>query len=109
MKDLKTHLLDSGQDLSQIDAAVVLGSGLGSFTDGLEILQTIAYSEIRGFPGVTVKGHSGEMILGKTARGRRVLAARGRFHYYEGYDMDEILTLVRNFADLGIRRLIVTR
>jgi len=108
MPDLRTHLTEAGHDPAGIVAAVILGSGLGSFTEGLEILQTIAYRDISGFPDVTVKGHSGEMILGRSPGGQTVLAAKGRFHYYEGHDMEAILTLVRHFHLLGVTRLIVT-
>ncbi len=102
-----THPLLQQIQKNPPDAAVILGSGLGSFTEHVEIQFTIPYSEIEGFPAVTVAGHHGELVAG-TLRGKTVLAARGRFHHYEGYAMKEILTLVRLFSELGIPDLVVT-
>ena len=97
----------NGSSMSKPEIAVILGSGLGSFTEEMDIIKSIPYEEIEGFPKVTVAGHSGEMIYGKMA-GKFILAAKGRFHYYEGYNLDEILTLMSFFKDMQIKSVIVT-
>src|SRR5665647_1444920 len=64
---------------------IVLGSGLGSFTNEIKIEKEIAYGDIPNFPVSTVKGHSGKLIFGELS-GKKVVAMSGRFHYYEGYN-----------------------
>ena len=64
---------------------IVLGSGLGGFTDEIKIEKKIFYSDIPNFPVSTVKGHSGKLIFGELS-GKKVAAIAGRFQYYEGYD-----------------------
>ncbi len=86
---------------------VILGSGLGGFVDDIEISHTIPYSEIPGFPVVTVEGHKGELIFG-TVGGKHVVAMQGRFHYYEGYSMQEVTFPVRVMKLLGVQKLIVS-
>ena len=109
MKINHPYLLNllSEQKLEKIETAVILGSGLGSFTDKMEILKKIPYSDIEGFPEVTVAGHSGELIHGIIA-GKEILTAKGRFHYYEGYNLKKVLTLVSFFEAMNIKNLIVT-
>ena len=63
---------------------VILGSGLGSFTDDIEIAYTFPYNEIPNFPIVTVEGHKGALVFG-TIGDKKVVAMQGRFHFYEGY------------------------
>ncbi len=86
---------------------IVLGSGLGSLTDSFTEIRSLAYNEIDGFPQSTVEGHSGQFVAGKL-NGVRVIAAQGRFHYYEGYSLDQLLSLVNFFHQLGIRELIIS-
>ena len=69
---------------------IVLGSGLGSFTNEIKIEKEISYSDIPHFPVSTVKGHSGKLIFGELS-GKKVVAMAGRFHYYEGYNTEEII------------------
>lgn len=88
-------------------AAIILGTGLGGLESQIEIIQTISYHEIPGFPVSTVEGHKGRFILGKTG-GKIVLAMQGRFHYYEGYSMNEVTFPVRVIKDLGIDTLFVS-
>lgn len=88
------------------EVAIVLGSGLGNFSDKIEISHKIAYSEIPHFPPVTVKGHEGALIFG-TLAGRQVVAQAGRYHYYEGYDMREVTFPIRVFKFLGVRILVI--
>jgi len=89
------------------EVAIILGTGLGGLETQIEIIQSIPYSEIPNFPVSTVEGHKGQLILGKTG-GKIVLAMQGRFHYYEGYSMDEVTFPVRVFKALGINTLFVS-
>lgn len=92
---------------TQIDAGIILGSGLGGLVNEIEIEVTIPYSEIPDFPISTVEGHSGRLIIGKLA-GKTVMAMQGRFHYYEGYSMKEVTFPVRVMKMLGINTLFVS-
>lgn len=87
--------------------AVVLGSGLGSLADGLTDKVTIAYQDIPNFPVSSVKGHSGNLVIGKF--GNNVVAMmQGRFHYYEGYGMDRVTYPVYVLGQLGVKNFVVT-
>jgi purine-nucleoside phosphorylase len=88
--------------------AIVLGSGWGPVVDRLmEIEGEAAYSEIPGFPVSTVEGHAGRLVWGQMA-GVPVYCMQGRFHYYEGYSMEEITFPMRIFAGLGIQGVFLT-
>ena len=89
------------------EVGIVLGSGLGGFTDVIENQIAIPYSEIVNFPVSTVKGHKGKLIFG-TLNGRKVVAMQGRFHYYEGYSTAEVTFPIRVFKFLGIRLLVLS-
>lgn len=89
------------------DFAIVLGSGLGALKDEVEAIHTLKYSEIPNFPVVTVAGHGGELVYGDL-EGKKVLMMSGRFHYYEGYDMQTVVFPFRVFKLLGIQNLIVS-
>jgi purine-nucleoside phosphorylase len=89
------------------ETGVILGSGLGNVVDAVEIDVAIPYSEIPGAVASTVVGHSGRMILGR-ASGVPVVVMQGRVHFYEGYEMDEVMFLSRVIGRLGIQRLVVT-
>lgn len=86
---------------------VILGSGLGGFKNDIEIQYTLPYSEIPNFPVSTVQGHQGALIFG-TIQGKTVVAMQGRFHYYEGYTMQEVTFPVRVMKYLGVKKLIVS-
>ena len=86
---------------------IVLGSGLGSFTNEIKIEKEISYSDIPHFPVSTVKGHSGKLIFGELS-GKKVVAMAGRFHYYEGYNTEEIILPIRVFKYLGIETLLLS-
>lgn len=86
---------------------VILGSGLGSFTDEIEVEFTLQYDEIPNFPVSTVEGHSGCLVFGKIGQ-NKVVAMKGRFHYYEGYSMDQVTFPVRVMKALGVEKLIVS-
>lgn len=86
---------------------IVLGSGLGSFANEIEVECEIPYCDIPHFPVSTVKGHSGKLIFG-TLGGKKVVAMAGRFHYYEGYSTTEVVFPVRVFKFLGIQHLLIS-
>jgi len=96
-----------GRSALQPEVGVILGSGLGDVVDAVEIETAIPYSEIPGAKASTVLGHQGRMIFGH-ANGRRVVVMQGRVHFYEGYEMHEVMFLSRVIGRLGIRQLIVT-
>jgi len=86
---------------------VILGSGLGSFTDDIQIEFTLPYNKIPNFPVSTVEGHKGALVFG-TIGDKKVVAMQGRFHYYEGYDMKEVTFPVRVMKYIGVQKLIVS-
>lgn len=86
---------------------VILGSGLGNFTDDIKIEFSLPYSEIPNFPISTVQGHKGALVFG-TVGSKKVVAMQGRFHYYEGYSMKEVTFPVRVMKYLGVSKLIVS-
>ncbi|HSN47132.1 MAG TPA: purine-nucleoside phosphorylase [Flavobacterium sp.] len=86
---------------------VILGSGLGSFTDDIQIEFTLPYTEIPNFPVSTVQGHKGALVFG-TIGNKKVVAMQGRFHFYEGYSMKEVTFPVRVMKYLGVEKLIVS-
>ncbi len=90
-----------------IRVAIVLGSGLGAFAEELTDAVRLPYEEIPGFARSTVEGHAGQLVLGRVL-GVPVAVQQGRFHYYEGYDMEQVMLPVRSFALLGTRNLILT-
>ena len=89
------------------EVAVVLGSGLGDFTEALGDAIGCAYSDVPNWPASAVVGHAGRLVVG-TIRGRRVAALSGRVHYYEGHDLRTVTFGIRALAALGIRTLILT-
>ncbi|MEO8235034.1 MAG: purine-nucleoside phosphorylase [Flavobacterium sp.] len=86
---------------------VILGSGLGNFTDDIDVEFILPYSEIPNFPVSTVEGHKGALVFG-TIHGKKVVAMQGRFHFYEGYDMKQVTFPVRVMKHLGVEKLIVS-
>lgn len=87
--------------------AVVLGSGLGVLVEGVAWEASIPTTEIPGLPRSTVPGHSGRLLLGRWS-GRPVVVAQGRSHLYEGYTAEEVTRIVRLFAALGAKSLVLT-
>ncbi|MGQ7945161.1 purine-nucleoside phosphorylase [Flavobacterium sp. WC2509] len=86
---------------------VILGSGLGGFSEEIAIDYLLPYDEIPNFPVSTVQGHKGALVFG-TIGSKKVVAMQGRFHYYEGYSMQEVTFPVRVMKYLGIEKLIVS-
>jgi purine-nucleoside phosphorylase len=87
--------------------AVVLGSGLGFFTQRIQAAVTIPYRDIPGFPEPTVVGHGGELVAGRLG-GKEIIAQSGRFHLYEGHDAEITALPVRAFAALGVDTVVLT-
>ncbi|MGI6622382.1 MAG: purine-nucleoside phosphorylase [Clostridiaceae bacterium] len=112
MKDMLKKLDETVEFLkSKIDfapeIAIILGSGLGKLADFIKDAKVIPYEDIPNFPETTVAGHEGKLIFG-TINNRKVVAMKGRFHYYEGNEMGAVVYPIRVFKRLGIENLIVT-
>ena len=86
---------------------IILGSGLGGLVDYIEDKKEIPYNEIPNFPVSTVEGHRGSLVFGKIGD-KKVVAMSGRFHYYEGWSMQEVTFPVRVMKALGVELLIVS-
>ena len=89
------------------DTAIILGTGLGKIVDHLRVEAELDYASIPHFPVSTVEGHEGKLISGLLGE-KRVLVMKGRFHFYEGYDMEEVILPIRVLKFLGIKTLIVS-
>jgi len=87
--------------------AIVLGSGLGAFADELTEATSLAYKEIAGFAQATVEGHAGRLVIGKAGE-VPIAAMQGRFHFYEGYSLEDVTFPIRVLKSLGVRTLILT-
>ncbi|HSG99278.1 MAG TPA: purine-nucleoside phosphorylase [candidate division Zixibacteria bacterium] len=86
---------------------IILGTGLGRLVEGIELAATIPYDQIPHMPVSTVESHHGELLFGALS-GKPVVCMRGRFHYYEGYDMKQITFPVRVMKALGMKTMIVS-
>lgn len=86
---------------------IILGTGLGGLVEDIEIEAGISYDDIPHFPVSTVESHSGRLIFGKL-NGKEVVVMQGRFHYYEGYTMSEVVFPVRVMKELGIEKLFIS-
>jgi purine-nucleoside phosphorylase len=100
------HLKKATKDFAP-ESGVILGSGLSGLADAIDVDHAIAYKDIPEFPVSTVEGHPGRLIFGKLA-GKPVVVMQGRFHYYEGWSMQEVVLPVRVMKMLGIKRLLVS-
>jgi purine-nucleoside phosphorylase len=89
------------------NVGIILGTGLGGLVKEIEVIDEIPYQDIPHFPISTVESHSGKLIFGKLG-GKTVVAMQGRFHYYEGYTMQQVTFPVRVMKVLGIERLFVS-
>jgi len=89
------------------EVGIILGTGLGGLVNDIDIEHSISYENIPNFPVSTVEGHSGRLIFGKLGD-KAVVAMQGRFHFYEGYNMDQVTFPVRVMKYLGIKHLIVS-
>jgi purine-nucleoside phosphorylase len=89
------------------DIALILGSGLGVLAEEISDKKVLKYEDIPNFPVSTVEGHAGQFVFGNL-EGKKVVAMQGRFHYYEGYSMQEIALPIRVMYKMGAKNLIVT-
>lgn len=89
------------------ETAIILGTGLGSLVNDITDKHEIGYENIPNFPVSTVEGHSGKLIFGKLGN-KDIMAMQGRFHYYEGYTMNEVTFPIRVMRELGIKTLFVS-
>jgi purine-nucleoside phosphorylase len=89
------------------DVGIVLGSGLSSFIDDVEIEKEVSYDQVPHFPVSTVEGHKGKLIFGNLS-GKRIVCMAGRFHFYEGYDAGQVVFPIRVMKLLGIKALFLS-
>jgi len=89
------------------EIGIVLGSGLGNFVEEVQVDKEISYSEIPHFPISTVEGHEGKLIFG-ILKGKRIVCMAGRFHFYEGYDAEQVVFPIRVMKWLGIRAIFLS-
>jgi purine-nucleoside phosphorylase len=112
VSDLKSQITEAidliaSKSKLQPEIGVVLGTGLGGLAEKIDVETRIPYEAIPHFPTSSVQGHAGELLLG-TLGARPVVALSGRFHYYEGYSLQEVTFPIRVAKALGIRTLIVS-
>jgi purine-nucleoside phosphorylase len=94
---------------ADIDVLAVLGSGLGAFAETLDSQIILPYEKIPDFARSTVEGHSGRLVIGKLPSTEMTVAVmQGRFHYYEGYSMEEVTLPVRAFGAIGVKKVLLT-
>ena len=89
------------------EIGIILGTGLGGLVDDINIKYAISYEDIPNFPISTVEGHQGQLIFGELG-GKNIVAMQGRFHFYEGYNMSEVVFPVRVMKLLGVKKLVVS-
>ncbi|MBF0106047.1 MAG: purine-nucleoside phosphorylase [Deltaproteobacteria bacterium] len=105
--DSLKELLSFNEIKDKPKVAVVLGSGLGVFTEGLLNKKIVPYKNVTHMPDSSVPGHAGQWVYGLAGK-YPVLVAQGRIHYYEGHDLKVVTLLVRVMKELGIKHLILT-
>jgi len=89
------------------EIGIILGTGLSKLVDEINIIKSIDYADIPDFPVSTVESHHGNLIWGELG-GKKILAMQGRFHFYEGYTMQQITFPVRVMKLLGVKYLLVS-
>ena len=105
VQETVSYLKENG--FSTPDYGIILGSGLGKLVDVINVEQSIDYKDVPNFPVSTVAGHSGKLIFG-TIGDKKVICLQGRFHFYEGWSMQETVFPVRVMKYLGVQNLIVS-
>lgn len=105
VQETVSYLKENG--FSTPDYGIILGSGLGRLVDVITIEKSLDYKDIPNFPVSTVAGHTGKLIFG-TIGTKKVICLQGRFHYYEGWTMQETVFPVRVMKFLGVQNLIVS-
>ncbi len=106
-KIIETVAFIRNQYQEESTVGVVLGSGLGHFTAEMNIEKEISYNDIPHFPVSTVEGHKGKLVFGTIGR-QKVVVMAGRFHYYEGYSIQDVVYPIRVMKYLGIKTLILS-
>lgn len=97
----------TGKTTIKPEIGLILGSGLGVLAEEITEAVTIPYEEIPHFPVSTVEGHKGQWVIGKL-NGKNVVAMQGRFHFYEGYSLEEVTFPVRVMKAMGVQTLLIT-
>jgi len=105
INETKDFLISNG--INNPEIGIILGTGLGKLVNEIKIEKELEYEDIPNFPVSTVEFHKGKLIYGKM-NGKYVLAMQGRFHYYEGYSMQEITFPVRVMKELGVKYLLIS-
>ncbi len=103
----ETALFLQSKNITQPIAGIVLGTGLHKLTEYVDVEQTIAYSDIPHFPVSTVEFHKGNLIHGNIGN-KKVLMMQGRFHFYEGYTLQQVVFPIRVMKLLGVQYLFIT-
>ena len=105
IKESARFLQNKSNQIPEI--GIILGTGLGELANQIDIKESIPYENIPNFPLSTVEGHSGVLIFGSLA-GKNVVAMKGRFHFYEGYSMDQVTFPIRVMKMLGVKKLLLS-
>lgn len=105
IKETASFLKEKG--FTDASVGIILGTGLGKLVDEIKIIDKVSYADIPHFPVSTVESHKGVLIYGEL-EGKKIIAMQGRFHYYEGYSMQQITLPVRVMKLLGIRQLLIS-
>lgn len=103
---IKAYLIENDFP-EEFEAAVILGSGLGSFTSSINNSRSVAYFDIPGFPQTSVQGHTGKLISGEV-EGKNILAFSGRFHHYEGHSFSKAVLPVHLAKAFNVNNLIIS-
>lgn len=106
IEEAVTYLRQETEDFKP-EFGIILGTGLGSLANDINVDYTISYTDIPHFPVSTVEFHSGKLFFG-TLSGKKVICMQGRFHYYEGYSMQQVTFPVRIMKVMGVHTLMVS-
>lgn len=105
MQEAANYIKDRFAEAPQF--GIILGTGLGSLVNDMSVSETLSYEDIPHFPLSTVESHTGKLIFGELG-GKKVVVMQGRFHYYEGYSMQQVTFPVRVMKLLGIEKLFIS-
>ena len=105
LQESSDYLKERG--IEEVDVAIVLGTGLGGLVESIDVKYSWSYSQIPHLPVATVEQHFGKLIYG-LLEGKKVLAWQGRFHFYEGYSMEQVVKPVRISRMLGAKALLIS-
>ncbi len=104
--DLTVNFLKE-RGVLQPEIGIVLGTGLGKLVDEIEVIHKFSYEDLPNFPVATVEYHHGKLIYGNL-KGKKILAMQGRFHFYEGYNLQQVTFPIRVMKQLGINYLLLS-